>query len=74
MTEVRTELDRIIEQIEQAHAKVTAKGGTAQDSHTLAKLLTAIDTILIGEEVTDETSDYTALLAELEAAVNAIPD
>ena len=67
MSEVQTELDRIIAQIEEAHARVTAKGGTAQDSHTLAKLLTAIDSILIGEEVTDETSAYTALLAELEA-------
>ena len=45
MSEIRTELDRIISQVEEGHSKATAKGGTPQSSKTLANLLTAIDTI-----------------------------
>lgn len=73
MSEIRTELDRIISQVEEGHSKATAKGATPQSSKTLANLLTAIDTIPVGEEVTAETSAYTSLLAELAAAVNSMP-
>lgn len=45
MSEIRTELDRIISQVEEGHSKATAKGATPQSSKTLANLLTAIDTI-----------------------------
>lgn len=45
MSEIRTELDRIIAQVEEGHSKATAKGGTPQSSKTLENLLTAIDTI-----------------------------
>lgn len=45
MSEIRTELDRIISQVEEGHSKATAKGATPQSSKTLANLLAAIDTI-----------------------------
>lgn len=74
MSGIRTELDRIISQVEEGHSKATAKGATPQSSKTLANLLTAIDTIPAGEDVTAETNAYTSLLDDLEAAVDALPD
>ena len=52
MSEIRTELDRIISQVEEGHSKATAKGATPQSSKTLANLLTAIETIPEASEPT----------------------
>lgn len=74
MSEIRTELDRIISQVEEGHSKATAKGATPQSSKTLANLLTAIDTIPTGEDVTAETEAYTGLLSDLQTAIGELPE
>ena len=59
MSEIQTELDRIISQVEEGHSKATAKGATPQSSKTLANLLTAIDTIPEATEPTLQSKSVT---------------
>lgn len=48
MSEVRTELDRIITAIQAAHEKVAEKGGTTAAPYLVSNLASAIDTIPVG--------------------------
>lgn len=74
MSIIRSEFERIIAAVNRAHAKVLAKGGTTSQPYTVEKLEAAIDTIQVGEEVTEETDEYTVLLADLAAFVDSLPD
>lgn len=71
---IQSELDRLKARVNAAHAKVLAKGGTTTAPYSIDNLESAIDSIPVGEEVTEETTAYTDLLAELETVVNAMPD
>lgn len=73
-TEVRTEVDRIIELVNDSHEKAKAKGGTTSTPYLLANLPNAIESIPSGEDVTAETNAYTTELAELTTAVTALEE